>query len=93
MTDQNFKRVSDDSRVCAVLTENDPCVRYCVLRGNAFIDENVLSKLYNPYIVFSLFWYHIEYLVYTYRCSVLIYLSTWMLIAEMKASDDYDDNI
>ena len=44
MTDQNFKRVSDDSRVCAVLTENDPCVRYCVLCGNAFIDENVLSN-------------------------------------------------
>ena len=29
MTDQNFKRVSDDSQVCAVLTQNDPCVRYC----------------------------------------------------------------
>ena len=28
MTDQNFKRVSDDSGLCAVLTENDPCVRY-----------------------------------------------------------------
>ena len=29
MTDQNFKRVSDESEVCAVLTQNDPCVRYC----------------------------------------------------------------
>ena len=55
MTDQNFKRVSDDSGVCAVLTENDPCVRYCVLRGNAFICENVLSKLYNPCMRFLSF--------------------------------------
>ena len=69
--------------MCAIL-----CPAWqCIYRWECFI------KLYNPYIVFSLFWYHIEYLVYTYRCSVLIYLSTWMLIAEMKASDDYDDNI
>ena len=53
MTDQNFKQVSDDSEVCAVLTENDPCVRYC---GNAFMyDEKGLLKLSNPYNPYASF--------------------------------------
>ena len=54
MTDQNFKRVSDDSGGCgAVLTENDPCVRYC---GNAFMyDEKGLLKLSNSYVSFLCF--------------------------------------
>ena len=58
MTDQNFKRVSDDSRVCAVLTENDPCVRYC---ANAFMYENGFKlKLSNPYLSFLTFGINIE---------------------------------
>ena len=89
MTDQNFKRVSDDSGLCAVLTENDPCVRYCVPLHLCM--RRFISKLCNPYIWDFLTFGIILNLKFTHM--ILIFMRANDVCFEtpmMTASDDCD---
>ena len=78
--------------VCAVMTENDPCVWYCKGLGDAFIDGNILISVKPAKLkAWKNFFHQIKWqfvLLEQIICDWLSYGSIWRLTASCDAYDD-----